>query len=306
MPRPIWKGSISFGLVMIPVTLHSGASTKAELDLDMLDSKDQSRIRFKRVNESTGKEVSWASIVKGFQYEDGKYVILTPQDFKAAAKGVVRGGIDIIDFVDRDSISPRYFEKPYFLEPGKNGEKVYALLRESLRKSNRIGIAKIVLQTRQNMAALIVEDDALVLITMRFPDELREPSDLALPPKASLKASSKEVEMAMKLIDGMTADWDPSKYRDEYTASLRAVIKHRSKSPAGGPPDPETEEDDEIPETYNIMDMLRKSVDAAGKPARSASAKPPAKRQPNRHAARPIKTASSAKAAPARLKRKAG
>jgi len=290
---------------MIPVTLHSGASTKADLDLDMLDSKDQSRIRLKRVNESTGKEVPWGSIVKGYQYEEGKYVILTPKDFKAAAKDVVRGGIEILDFVDRDSISPRYFEKPYFLEPGKNGEKIYALLRESLRKSNRIGIAKIVLQTRQNMAALMVEDDALVLITMRFPEELREPADLALPAKGSLKASSKEVDMAMKLIDGMTGEWDPSKYRDEYTASLRAFIAERTKGPGGRPArKPKPEDDEELPETYNIMDMLRKSVEAAEKPARHASAGAKPRGKPG--ASRRAKTAGTAKTAPVRLKRKAG
>jgi len=307
MPRPMWKGAISFGLVMIPVTLHSGESSKTEIDLDMLDSRDQSRIRFRRVNETTGKEVEWASIVKGFEYEDGKYVLLTPADFKAAGKGVAKGGIEITDFVDRESISPRYFEKPYFLEPGKGGEKVYALLRDALQKTDRVGIAKIVLQTRQHMALLTTEGDALMLVTIRFPEELRDPSDLALPAKGAAKASAAEMAMATQLIDGMTGEWDPSKYKDEYTASLRALIKSRTGGPGGGKTAPTVEDDEDIPETYDIMAMLRKSVEAQGKPARrTASGTAASATSKKASTARPGRAGAAKAKSTGHLKRKAG
>lgn len=258
---------------MIPVTLHSGEAKSEELDLDMLDSKDQSRIRFQRVNETTGKEVPWDRIVKGYKYDDDKYVVLTPADFKAAAKGMVRGGIEITDFVDRSAISPRYFEKPYFLEPAPAGAKVYALLREALRKSDRIGIARIVLQTRQHLAALMVEDDALVLITMRFPAELRDAGELTLP-GSEAKVGPKELAMAMQLVEGLSGEWDPAGFKDEYTDALKAFVKQRTKSPDGGPSGGTEEADESIPETYNIMDALRQSLEQHGKgKARTSNAK---------------------------------
>jgi DNA end-binding protein Ku len=260
MPRPIWKGFVSFGLVMIPVTLYSGESPQASLDLDMLDERDLSRIRFRRVNEKSGEEVPWASIVKGYQYEKDRYVILTPEDFKAAAADVVRGGIEIMGFVDRDQISPVYYEKPYYLEPGKNGEKGYMLLREALKKSGRIGIAKVVIQTRQRLAALMVDGAALVLVTMRFPEEVRDAGELKVPPAGTARARGKELEMAQRLVDEMSSDWHPEEYHDEYRAALRRVIEERAKSPEGGPkrrkPVPEAP-----PESYNLMEMLRKSVE---------------------------------------------
>jgi DNA end-binding protein Ku len=271
MPRPIWKGFISFGLVMIPVTLYSGESPQSSIDLDMLDKRDHERIRYQRVNEKTGREVAWSSIVKGYQYEEGKYVVLTPDDFKLAAKNAVRGGIEILDFVDQTEISPAYFEKPYFLEPGKHGEKGYVVLRETLKKSGRAGIAKTVIQTREHLAALLVEGNALQLITMRFADELRDASELKLP-AGGARGSTREIEMAERLVQGMTSSWDPSKYHDTYREALTKIIKDKTRGPDDRPRRTKTAEE-EPPESYNIMDLLQKSLEGKAKPAaRRASA----------------------------------
>ncbi len=277
MPRALWKGFVSFGLVMIPVSLYSGESPQAGLDLDMLDAHDLSRIRFKRVNEKTGREVAWGSIVKGYEFEKGHYVVLQPEDFKAAAADVVRGGIEITDFVDRDQISPVYYEKPYYLEPAKNGQKGYSLLREALRKSGRVGIAKVVIQTRQRLAALMPQGAALVLVTMRFGEEVRDAADLKLPP-AGAKAAPRELDMAQRLIDDMTGDWDPSRYRDQYRDALRKVIEDRAHHPDGGkrrkPPEQEAP-----PESYNMMELLRRSVEGQKTASRRHARRPASRRK---------------------------
>lgn len=273
MARSIWKGYITFGLVMIPVELRAAEEPTAELDLDMLDSRDLSRIRFVRVNESTGKETPWEQIVKGYKV-DGRYVVVEKEDFERAAAGVSKG-IEIVEFVDAEAISPLYYEKPYYVAPAKRGEKVYALLREALKKTNRVGIAKAVIRTRQRMAALTVIDDALALITMRFAEEVRTPEQAGVP-EGGKKAtvSSKELQLAEKLIADMSAEWQPDEFHDEYTGTLRKAIQQRAKAPPGKklPAPPKQEEP---PESYKIMDLLKKSVEAGGR-GRTAS-KPAAK-----------------------------
>jgi len=229
------------------------------------------------LSEKTGKEVPWKSIVKGVQI-DGEYVVLSPEDFKAAASQVARGGIEIVEFVNKDAVSPLHFEQPYYIAPGKGGEKVYALLRESLERSDRVGIAKVVIQTRERLAALMVQEKALVLMTIRFAEELREPDDLPLP-SARAKVTTAEVHMAEKLIDGMTAKWDPTRYKNEYVAALRRVIKDKSRGPRGGPGKKRPVAEEEPPESYNLMELLKKSVES--KPARTAkkSTRSPARRR---------------------------
>lgn len=283
MPRPLWKGHLSFGLVMMPVVLFSGTASEAKIDLDMLDERDHERIRFMRVNERTRKEVPWKSIVKGYEYEEGKYVVLTPEDFKAAASQVARGGVEIVEFVDRQSINPLLFEQPYYLTPGKGGEKVYALLRDTLKKSDRVGIAKLVIQTREHLAALMVQDNTLALTTIRFAEELRDPDELPVPTSRA-KASPAEIQMAQKLIDSMTAEWDPRRYKNEYTAALKRVIRDKSRGPGGGKKAPRLQETEEPPESYNIMELLRKSVATTGRTAKRSTSRAPAKHPTRRKA----------------------
>lgn len=276
MPRPMWKGNISFGLVMIPVSMYSAEAKSAELDLDLVDARDGERVRYQRVNERTGKEVPWKSVAKGYLHEDN-YVILTPDDFKRAAEDVVKG-IEIIEFVPDESISPLYFQKPYYLAPGKGGEKAYALLREALKKSKRVGIAKAVIHSREHLAALTPLDDLLVLLILRFGAELRAPSEIELPrPAKSAKINPRELAMAQELMKGMAATWDPDRHHDEYKNALRKFITEKAES-GGKPKKRAADEDaDEPRPNYNIMDLLKKSMQQKqSKPTRaktSASSK---------------------------------
>jgi DNA end-binding protein Ku len=259
MARPIWKGQLSFGLVTIPVVLQKAEEPLAEIDFDMLDSRDLSRIRYKRVNENTGEEVPWNQIVKGHK-EDGEYVVLTPEDFKRAGQKAIRG-LEIVEFVDRESISPLFFERPYYVLPGKGGEKGYALLRQAMKKVGLVGIAKLVLQSREHLAALMVIDDVMVVNTIRFGDEVRSPESVELPETLEkVKTSPREIDLATKLIKEMTTEWDPSRHKDEYHDALLRFMEEKARSPA-----PRgramTEEEEPPPPTYKIMDLLRQSVE---------------------------------------------
>src|SRR5215813_7011182 len=201
MPRPIWTGAISFGLVYIPVQLHSAAHSSS-LDLDLLDRRDFAPVGYQRINKRTGKLVEWGDIVKGYQYEKGKYVALSDEDFRQANVKATQT-IDIQQFVDAESVAPEYFETPYFLAPGKGGAKVYALLRDALTKSNRAAIATFVMRGRQHVAMVQPHGDALMLNTLRFAEEIRSADELDLPTK-STGLTSKELAMAERLIDEMT------------------------------------------------------------------------------------------------------
>jgi DNA end-binding protein Ku len=226
--RSMWNGTISFGLVTIPVALYP-ATSREELSFKLLRKSDQSPVNYKRVAQADGKEVPWEDIVKGYEYEKGKFVVLKTEDFKRVDLEAAAQTIDIMDFVEMEEINPMYFQKPYFLEPQKGGDKAYALLREALRDSNKIGIAKVVIRTREHLAGVKAQGDALILEIMHFSDELVDADTLKFPKEK--QARSREIEMAKKLIDGMTTKWEPEKYEDEYKTQLMAMIEEKVKHP---------------------------------------------------------------------------
>ncbi|MGH7131089.1 MAG: Ku protein [Phycisphaerales bacterium] len=263
MARPIWSGFLSFGLVQIPVVLHSGEN-RSDLRFNLVDSRDHARIRYDRVNETTGEEVPWSDIVKAYELDDNNYVVLKDEDFKRAAPAASKT-IDIEDFVPRQEITPEYFDRPYLLVPGKGGEKGYVLLREVLRDSDRVGVARIVIRTRQHLAAVIAERDALVLNVMRFHQELRPPAELPLPhgKLSEYRIHSKELQMAEQLVKAMSGPWKPQKYHDEYRDALMKWIRKKAASPTGvvaAEPEPDREPSDPI----NMMEWLSKSLKARG------------------------------------------
>jgi DNA end-binding protein Ku len=226
--RAIWKGSISFGLVTIPVALHTATRTE-ELRFRMLRKGDLSPINYKRVAEIDGKEVPWEDIVKGYEYEKGKFVVLKDDDFKRVDLEAT-DTIHIVDFVELPEINPIFFHKPYYLEPQKGGADAYALLRNVLDKSNKTGIAKIVIRNRQHLAAVKANGKLLVLELMHFGDELVSPEGLKVP--EDTKLGKREEEMAMTLVNQMTESWDPNRYTDEYKSALMKLIEQKVE--AGG------------------------------------------------------------------------
>jgi len=263
MPRALWKGAISFGLIHIPVDLFS-AENSNQIDLDMLDKRDFSPIGYKRVNKKNGKEVEWKDIVKGYEFEDNQYVVLSEEDVKRANPEATQT-INIMAFIEASEISPLYFEQPYYLTPGKGGDKVYALLRETLKKSKKVAIGQLVIRVKQHLAALIPIGDMIVLNILRYADEIRPMKDYKLPDtKASKNAiSSKEVQMAMSLVEGMTEKWNPENFKDTYRDDLMKLIQKRIKSKQTKVLD-ETEVETTAP-TSNIVDimaLLKQSIEA--------------------------------------------
>ncbi|QOY96270.1 Ku protein [Massilia sp. UMI-21] len=230
MPRSMWKGAISFGLVHIPVDMYTAVDSKG-LDLTMLDRRDFSPVGFKRYNKGNGKEVSWDDIVKGYEYTSGEYVVLSEEDLRRANPEATQT-IDILAFVDAEDVSLLYFEQPYYLAPGKGGEKVYALLRETLRKAGKIGIARVVIRVKQHLAALVCVGDAIVMNTLRYADEIRDAGELKIPAADDKKAAitDKELKMAMALVQGMAEDWDPEQYHDSYREDVMALIEKKVKA----------------------------------------------------------------------------
>ena len=217
-------------MVQIPVALHA-AEESDELSLTLLDKRDFSPVGYERINKKTGKEVKWEDTVKGYESGPGKYVVLTDHDF-AEANPKATHQIDILDFVEMSEIDPHYIDKPYVVVPGKYGKKPYALLREVLKRSGKAGIAKLVLRTRQHLCAVIPHGKALSLLVLRFADELRNTSDLELPEEnlKKLGITSKELEMAEKLVSGMVDKWQPERYRDDYRKDLLSLIHARAKA----------------------------------------------------------------------------
>jgi DNA end-binding protein Ku len=222
--RPIWTGAIGFGLVNIPVKLYS-ATESSTLSLDMLDKKDHSNIRFLRVNEKTGKEVKWENIVKGYKVHD-KYVVLDEKDFEKA-NAVKTKVISIEDFVDAKEINSAYYETPYYLEPDKSGARPYALLREALLKTNKVGVATFVLRNKESLALIRAEEDVIILNRLRFAEEIRSTEDLTLPKKSEIKPG--ELKMAISLIEQLTGKFNVEKYKDNYSAELLKVINAKAK-----------------------------------------------------------------------------
>jgi DNA end-binding protein Ku len=228
MARAIWKGSISFGLVNIPIALYP-ATRREELKFRLLRKSDLSPVNYKRFAVKDGKEVPWDQIVKGYEYEKGKYVVLKDEDFERVDLEAIQT-VDIQDFVDQEQIDPIFFYKPYYLEPQKGGDKAYALLREALKDTSKVGIAKVVIKTRQYLAGVKPEDGVLVLELMHFADELADPGKLHIPKKTEV--GKREMNMAKSLIDSMNSKWDPEKYKDDYREALMEVIEEKVE--AGG------------------------------------------------------------------------
>lgn len=262
MSRPIWKGHITFGLVNIPVVLHS-AVKQFDLHFRLLDSRNHARVRYERINEETGEEVPWQDIVKGFEYEEGKYVVLGDEDFEKVAVEVNKS-VEIENFVDGKQIGYVYFDKPYYLVPDKKGEKGYVLLREVLRRTKKVGIAKVVIRTRQYLAALLPENDMLVLDLLRFRQEVRDVSEFEVPGSniREYKVSDKELTLAQQLVDSMTTEWRPEQYHDDYRDALMKWIEKKSKSaaPAASGPSPHKEEKGGRGKVIDMMGLLKKSV----------------------------------------------
>jgi len=259
MARAIWKGSISFGLVNIPIALYP-ATRREELKFRLLREGDLSPVNYKRVAEKDGKEVPWNQIVKGYEYEKGKYVVLKDEDFQRVDLEATQT-VDIQDFVEGEEIDPMFFYKPYYLEPQKGGDKAYALLRDALKESGKVGIAKVVIKTRQYLAGVKPENGALVLELMHFADELADTEKLHVPKKTEV--GKRELNMAKSLIDSMSSKWNPEKYKDDYREALMEVIEEKVE--AGGK---EIEEKPrKAPKPTKVIDLvsvLQKSLDQTG------------------------------------------
>ena len=224
--RAIWKGSISFGLVNIPIALYP-ATRREELKFRLLREKDLSPVNYKRVAEKDGKEVPWDQIVKGYEYEKGKYIVLKDEDFQRVDLEATQT-VDIQDFVEVEEIDPIYFYKPYYLEPQKGGDKAYTLLRDVLKNTNKVGIAKVVIKTRQYLAGVKAKDQVLVLELMHFEKELADADKLKVPKK--IEPGKREMDMAKSLVENMSAKWNPEKYKDDYREALMDVIEEKVES----------------------------------------------------------------------------
>src|SRR5919108_222544 len=225
MARSIWKGAIAFGLVNIPIELYSAVRDHRP-KFRLLHAKDEAPVKYERVCQSEGKPVAWEDLVKGYEYEKGQFVVLTKDDFKTAALEKTKT-IDILDFVEPEQMDERYFETPYYLQPAKGADRAYALLRDAIRASGRIGIAKFILRDAQHLAAVEVIGDALVLTLMRFADELVDIQQYDFPTSAGGRKG--ELDMAKALVESLAAEWKPSKYTDEYRENLLKVIKGKMK-----------------------------------------------------------------------------
>ena len=269
----MWKGSIAFGLVNIPIELHTAVRDHRPR-FRLLHGKDQSPVSYERVCRTEGKPVGWEDLVKGYEYEKGEFVILTKDDFKTAALEKTKT-IDILDFVDPEEVDDRYFETPYYLQPGKGADRAYALLREAIRDSGKMGVAKIILRDAQHLAAVEAIDDALVLTMMRFSDELAELSEFTFPKAAGIRPA--ELKMALQLIENLAAPWEPGKYTDEYVANLMKVIEAKVK---GRKPKLQARETPKGADVVDLMTRLRASLEGkAGRTPAKAAAKSSAKRK---------------------------
>ncbi len=252
--RALWTGAIAFGLVNIPIELHR-AIRETRPRFRLLHAKDKSPVRFERVCEREDRTVAWSEVVKGYEYAKGRFVVLTPEDMKRAALEKTRT-LDILNFVPGEDIDDRFFETPYYVVPGRGGERAYVVLRQALRESGKTGVGKIMLRETQHLAALEPMGDALVLTMMRFPNELADLSDFRFPGAATQRP--KEVQMAKALIDQLSAKWSPEKYTDEYEANLLRVI--RAKLKGTSPRLKEERPDARHEKVVDLMERLRQSL----------------------------------------------
>ena len=262
MPRPLWKGAVTFGLVSVPVSLYPATKRQAELSFRMLHEKDKAPIQYKKFCSEEDKEVPWNEIVKGYEFEKGQFVVMSDEDF-AKAKTESTETLDIREFVPLDQINVAHFESPYWLEPTKQGRKAYALLREALEDSGRVGVGTFVMRQREHLAALRPAGKALMVTTLRFADEMRSAEDLDLP--GDEKLGKKEIELAKKLVDTLADDWDPAEYKDTYHETLRAAIEQKLEGREVEAPAPR-----KAARVVNLMQALEESL-------KSGARKPPAR-----------------------------
>ena len=317
MGRSLWKGAISFGLVHIPVEMYPAVREKS-LDLTMLDRRDFSPVGFKRYNKNNDQEVTWDNIVKGYEYSDGEYVVLSEEDLRRANVEAT-GTIDILAFVDAAEVPLMYYEQPYYLAPGKGGDKVYALLRETLRKAGKIGIANVVIRVKQHLAALVCVDDVIVMNTLRYSDEIRSTDELKIPSSSAKTTaiSDKELKMAMALVEGMSEKWKPEQFHDTYREDVLALVEKKVKARETKTITMPGKEKAPVP-TSTVVDLVALLQQSIGKkPAKGRAANdededqaapaPKARKAPTKAAAKPkAKPAAAAKpAAKAAPRRKA-
>jgi DNA end-binding protein Ku len=262
MPRSLWKGSIAFGLVQIPVGLYP-ATESDDIALHMLDKRDFSPVGYERINKSNGKKVPWDDVVRGYEYRKGKYVALSEAELVEANVEATQT-IDILDFVSAEDIEPVFFDRPYYVAPVKSGRKAYGLLRETLKRSGKAAIAKVVIRTRQHVAALLPRGAALVLILLRFGHEIRPAKGLELPENnlKKLGVTPKEISMAERLVGDMVGKFEPEKYRDEYRDDLLALIKKKAKAGEVNTPSRATHKPQarKTAQVIDLMELLKQSV----------------------------------------------
>jgi len=278
--RILWKGSISFGLVTIPVSLYP-ATRREELKFKLLRRSDMSPINYKRVAEADGKEVPWEEIVKGYEYEKGKYVVIREEDF-ARVDVEATQTVDIINFVEIGQVNPLLFYKPYYLEVGKGGDKAYVLLRDALRRTGKIAIAKVVIRAKEHLAAVKPQEEGLILELMHFPENLVPLSEFKEPEARA--ATKPEMQMAEQLIKSMTTDWHPEEYSDEYRVALQQMIDEKIVHGDAGTGPPPTRKKAPT-KVVDLVSVLKESIaksQGKEKPAKAASAKKPAGRKPKR------------------------
>jgi DNA end-binding protein Ku len=265
MARAMWKGSLAFGLVNIPIELYT-ATRDHRPKFRLLHGTDEAPVRYERVCQREGKPVGWDDLVKGYEYEKGQFVVITKDDFKTAALEKTKT-IDILDFVDPGEIDERYFETPYYLQPAKGADRSYALLREAIRESKQVGIAKVILRDAQHLAAVEAIGDALVLTMMRFADELADLGDFRFPKAEGIRPA--ELKMARQLIDNLSSKWNPEKYTDEYRDNLMKVIQAKLK---GRRPRLQERETPQSADVVDLMARLRASLEGKGAKSGKAAA----------------------------------
>ena len=280
MARPIWKGMISFGLVSVPVVLYP-AEQSHTLSFSMLDKRDFAPIGYKRYNKTTGKEVPWNDIVKGYEYEKDQFVVMSEEDFRRANVQQARS-VDIVTFVDAGSIPPQYFATPYYLVPGERGQKVYALLRETMRAAGKVGVGQVVIRTTHHLAAVVPIDDALMMITMRYANEIRARKEFDFPSTnmKTVGVTPKELELARKLIEDMAGEWTPEEFEDTYNEDLMQRIEEKIKrgethvltKPEGEAAEPRSAQ------VIDLMDLLKQSLSGEGR-GKKTGARAPARRE---------------------------
>ncbi len=259
--RSIWKGYVSFGLVNIPVVLVSAEKPREELHFKLLDKHNLAPIKYQRVNQETGEEVAWNDIVKGYEYETGTFAVLTEEDFESVAIENLKT-IDIEDFIDLKDLDSIYFDKPYYLLPDKRGDKGYVLLRETLKQSKKVGIARVMIRTHQYLAAVIADGDALVVHTLRYPEEVKMPSELDFPAGSAndYQITKKEIEIAQQLVDTMSVKWNPKRYVNTYRDELLELVEKKVKSGKKGTLKHIKGHEVKQTNVVDFMDLLKKSV----------------------------------------------